>query len=211
MLLDCAIEPQKRGSDQAWKSDCFHDAFSMNARLLIGCTILLASLPLVFASDPIIRETVIRQARPRLAGEQFDHQERDPRLRGMFAAADAEAERAVANVPRNRQFILRFWAAKKKILENKYGISWKTPAEINPTIVYDSYGQPRVTESEIREITPVVQKQIRDSNEKITAFERTFEGIVYVWTRVSEFESGRYLVQRKGPRWQFVRRDRVQE
>lgn len=77
-----------------------------------------------------------------MAGEQFDPQERDPRLRGMFAAADAKAERAVANVPRDRRFVFRFWTAKKRVLKAKYGISWKTPAEINPTIVYDSYGQP---------------------------------------------------------------------
>lgn len=67
-----------------------------------------------------------------------------------------------------------------------------------------------MTTSEIGEITPVVQKQIRDPNEKIKSFERTFEGTVYVWTRVGEFELGRYLVQKKGDRWKFVRRDRVQ-
>jgi hypothetical protein len=183
----------------------------MIVRLLVGCTILLASPPPVFASDPVIHETAIRQARPRLAGEQFDHQERDPRLRGMFAAADAEAERAVANVPRDQKFVFRFWAAKKRVLKDKYGIIWRTPAEINPTIAYDSYGQPRMTKYEIIEITQVVQKQIHDPNEKITTFERTFEGTVYVWTRVGEFELGRYLVERKAGRWKFIRRDRVQE
>jgi hypothetical protein len=183
----------------------------MIARLLVGCTILLASPRPVFASDPVIHETAIRQARPRLAGEQFDPQERDPRLRVIFAAADAEAERTVTNVLRDQQFIVRFWAAKKKVLKDKYRIGWKTPAEINPTIAYDSYGQPRMTRREIREITPVVQKQIHDPNEKIKDLERTFEGTVYVWTRVGEFERGRYLVQRKGDRWTFVRRDRIQE
>jgi hypothetical protein len=178
--------------------------------LVWGCAILVAGSP-ILATDPVIHETAVRQARPRLAGEQFDPQECDLRLRGMFATADAEAERAVANVPRDQQFIFRFWAAKKRVLKDKYRISWKTPAEINPTIAYDSYGQPRVTRHEIREITPVVQKQIHDPNEKIKTFERTFEGTVYVWTRVGKFELGRYLVQRKGDRWRFVRRDRVQE
>jgi hypothetical protein len=183
----------------------------MIGRLLFGCIILIASPRPVCASDPVIHETAIRQARPRLAGEQFDPQERDPRLHRMFAAADAQAERAVANVPRNQQFIFRFWAAKKRVLKDKYGIGWKTPAEINPTIAYDSYGQPHVTKDEIREITPIVQKQIHNPNEKIKTFERTFEGTVYVWTRVGEFEFGRYLVQRKGDGWKFVRRDRVQQ
>lgn len=30
-----------------------------------------------------------------------------------------------------------FWAAKKKILLEEYGIDWKTPAERYPTIIFD--------------------------------------------------------------------------
>ena len=30
-----------------------------------------------------------------------------------------------------------FWAAKKKILREEYGIDWKTPAEEYPTIIFD--------------------------------------------------------------------------
>jgi len=30
-----------------------------------------------------------------------------------------------------------FWGEKKRILKEKYGINWKTPAELNPETMYD--------------------------------------------------------------------------
>ena len=30
-----------------------------------------------------------------------------------------------------------FWAVKKRILHDEYGIDWKTPAERYPTIIFD--------------------------------------------------------------------------
>jgi hypothetical protein len=94
--------------------------------------------------DPIYRETEVRHARPRLSGEKFDRHETDPKLRAAFAAADAAAERRVANVKRDERFALKFWSAKKQILRRQFGIDWKSPAELNPTLAYDSYGQPRL-------------------------------------------------------------------
>lgn len=179
-------------------------------RLLWGCVILVACST-VLASDPVSHETVTRQRRLRLDGERFDPQESDSRRRRVFAAADAKAERAVANVPRNNQFIFRFWAAKKEILRHHYGITWKTPAELNPTIVYDSYGQPRLTSREISEISPVVKKQIRNPTEKIEFFERDFDGSIYVWTRVGKYERGRYTLRKDGRVWKVIDRHRVQE
>ncbi len=39
--------------------------------------------------------------------------------------------------PRMRGFCHRYWATKKKILREHYGIIWYTPAERNPDIRYD--------------------------------------------------------------------------
>src|SRR5438105_9374288 len=78
--------------------------------------------------DPIYRETAVRHARPRISGEKFDPQESDAKLRATFAAADAAAERRVANVKRDEQFAIRFWGVKKQILRQKFGIDWKSPA-----------------------------------------------------------------------------------
>jgi hypothetical protein len=30
-----------------------------------------------------------------------------------------------------------FWAAKKRILRRKYGIEWRSPAEMNPGTMFD--------------------------------------------------------------------------
>lgn len=176
-------------------------------RLLVLCVLISTSLSPLLGSDrdPVSHETATRQARPRLEGEKFDPQENEPRLRDVFATADAEAERAVGNVPRNERFIFHFWSVKKRILRQKHEIDWKTPAELNPDIVYDSYGQPRVTAREIREITPVVEKQMRHREEKIANFERTFEGDINVWTKIGKTDDrGRYVVRRRNKAWKIV-------
>jgi hypothetical protein len=91
--------------------------------------------------DPVYRETLLRHSRPQLDAEQFDPQESDLMLKDTFAKADAKAERKVANVPRNDRFIYKFWAAKRRILLREFGITWNTPADLNPGIKYESYGQ----------------------------------------------------------------------
>ncbi|MBQ4585894.1 MAG: hypothetical protein IJA82_06770 [Clostridia bacterium] len=30
-----------------------------------------------------------------------------------------------------------YWATKKRILKEKYGIDWKSPAELNPGVLFD--------------------------------------------------------------------------
>jgi hypothetical protein len=155
--------------------------------------------------DPVSHETATRQARPYLPGEKFDPQESDPQLRSVFAAVDAEAERAVGDVRRDERFIFRFWSVKKRILQQKYRINWKTPAELNPSIVYNSYGRPQVTRREIREIIPIIQKQMHHRREKIAYFERTLDGSINVWTKVDNTEeSGRYVVRRYHQAWKVV-------
>ena len=68
-----------------------------------------------------------------------DPQESDRRLRRFIAAADAEAEVETANSPIRDQmgFCFEFWAVKQRILREKYGIEWKTPAEMNPNSIFD--------------------------------------------------------------------------
>lgn len=98
----------------------------MSARIFASCVVAgITSVANAIQPDPIYRETILRHARPRAAGEKFDPQEIDPKLRPAFAAADAAAERRVGNVKRDDRFVFRFWSEKKKILRQKYGIDWK--------------------------------------------------------------------------------------
>ena len=86
-----------------------------------------------------------------------------------------------------------------------HAIDWKTPAELNPNIAYDSYGQPRVTGREIREITPIVQKHMHHKDEKIANFERTLKGSINVWTKIGNTDDrGRYVVRRENNTWKIV-------
>ena len=175
----------------------------MSARVLV----LLAAISISPAAaaiqpDPIYRETVIRHARPRMAGEKFDPQESDPKLRATFAAADAAAERRVGNVKRDDRFVFRFWSEKKSILRQKYGIEWKTPAELNPQITYGSYGQTQITQRETTEITRVVRKR---TSRPITSVDRDFRGKVTVWTKPDTHEERlAYVVRFERGAWKIV-------
>lgn len=57
----------------------------------------------------------------------------------LIDAADADAEAELANSPERSHmgFCHTFWGTKKRILKEKYGIEWLTPAEENPWINYD--------------------------------------------------------------------------
>ena len=175
----------------------------MSARILaLFAAFAIAATGHAIQPDPVYRETALRHSRPRTAGEKFDPQERDPKLRVAFAAADAAAERRVANVKRDQKFIFRFWSAKKDILLRQHGIDWRTPAELNPSIAYVSYGQRQITERESRDITRVIRKR---TSSPIRSIERDYTGKVRVWTDpgVSD-ESVAYVVRFEGGRWKIV-------
>ena len=67
-----------------------------------------------------------------------------------------------------------------------------------PTV--DEFGQQRVSEREIEEITPVIHKQTYHTSETITAFRRDRSGEIQVWT-----DSGTiYVVRRVDHTWKIV-------
>jgi hypothetical protein len=68
---------------------------------------------------------------------QHDPQEDDPKLGPIIRQAEQEAEAALANEPRDLGFCHLLWETQKKILRKKYRIRWKTPAEMNPDILFD--------------------------------------------------------------------------
>ena len=72
-----------------------------------------------------------------MTSERHDPIEDDPRFQNVLARADREAEEALAKEPRELGFCRIFWATKKRILRERFGIDWKSPAEMNPHIIYD--------------------------------------------------------------------------
>jgi len=60
----------------------------------------------------------------------------DPRYKHVIRIAEQEAEAELADVPKGRGFCHRFWGVKKRILREKYGLNWRSPADVHPAF-YD--------------------------------------------------------------------------
>lgn len=65
--------------------------------------------------------------------------EDDPKYKNVFEIIDAEVDENLKDNPMRggMGFCHVFWETKKKILKEKYGIPWKSPAEMNPHILFD--------------------------------------------------------------------------
>ena len=72
---------------------------------------------------------------------QRDPIDRDPRFAGILAEVEKETEEVLKDHPMKSGMGLGFchiyWAVKKSILKERYGIEWKTPAELNPETTFD--------------------------------------------------------------------------
>jgi hypothetical protein len=75
----------------------------------------------------------------KIPSSDHDPIENDPEIRLLIEAASKEAHEALADNQwkGQRGFCHIFWAKKKEILKEKYGIEWKTPREMNPMNFYD--------------------------------------------------------------------------
>jgi hypothetical protein len=69
-----------------------------------------------------------------------DSIEKDSKYRHIFAHIDREVEEALSDSS-IKEGVLGychiFWDTKKEILWKKYHIRWKTPAEMNPDVMFD--------------------------------------------------------------------------
>lgn len=83
------------------------------------------------AAQPVLKK--------RASGLYYDPVEDDPRYAEVFRKIDAEVQEALANHPQRGSmgFVHLVWETKKRILLQKYSIDWKTPAELNPQVMFD--------------------------------------------------------------------------
>lgn len=74
-----------------------------------------------------------------MARIRHDPQERNPQLKKLIVAAGQQAEASLAAlVPPGALGRCHFvWAEQQRLLKENHGIDWKTPAEMNPTIMFD--------------------------------------------------------------------------
>jgi hypothetical protein len=78
---------------------------------------------------------------PRVGPHQHRHDpiEDNPALRPTLdmAGLEAEQELAARGVTPGFGYCNTYWPTKKRILKEKYGIDWRTPAEMNPNVAFD--------------------------------------------------------------------------
>lgn len=63
--------------------------------------------------------------------------EDDPKFKEILAKAEAEAEEELKDERRGMGFCHLFWHTKKRILKEKYNVKWKSPADLNPHVMFD--------------------------------------------------------------------------
>ena len=68
---------------------------------------------------------------------KHDKKENDPRYETQIRAAEQEAEQQLATIKDKEGYCHYFWKEKKRFLWEKFGIKWKSPAELNPGIIFD--------------------------------------------------------------------------
>jgi hypothetical protein len=69
---------------------------------------------------------------------RVDPAEGDPRLAAVLLRATLEADAELAGEDRDAMgFCHLHWHAKQRILRDRYGVEWRTPAELNPRINFD--------------------------------------------------------------------------
>ena len=55
----------------------------------------------------------------------------------IYYDVEDELDRRVANVPRQMGFCFQYWATKRELLMEKYGIDWRSPSQMNPRVMFD--------------------------------------------------------------------------
>lgn len=67
----------------------------------------------------------------------FDPIEEEVEYAAAFASADALAEQELAHTSYARGFCHIYWQTKQRILKEKFGITWFSPSEMNPSVRFD--------------------------------------------------------------------------
>jgi hypothetical protein len=111
--------PHASGSSGRWRG------WRWVAVALLGFTVT-GSLAWHFHDRPRYRD-----------GIRYDPIEDDPDAQAALRAAEREADELLKDEPRRLGFSHCYWGTKKAILREKYGIDWRTPAELNPKIAFD--------------------------------------------------------------------------
>lgn len=73
---------------------------------------------------------------------QIGHLRKDPveytwEWERIYYDVEARLDERFANAPRQMGFCFLFWNAKRELLEEEYGIKWRSPSQMNPGVMFD--------------------------------------------------------------------------
>lgn len=73
---------------------------------------------------------------------QTGHLRKDPiewsaEFENCISEAQQKADKALRNVPRGMGFCFAWWTTLRDILLKDYGITWRSPAQMNPRVMFD--------------------------------------------------------------------------
>ena len=100
---------------------------------------IIGELPATLAETGTIAEQTERVFQALRASIRKDPLDDDPDYSPLIQAVEERVNLELEAEGRNRGFgsCHMVWWKKKRILWEEYGIDWKTPAELNPHIIYD--------------------------------------------------------------------------
>ena len=79
----------------------------------------------------------LRRQYPHLKRPGRDPVEDTEEYKNIEDELQRELDEIFKDSPRRLGFCHVYWATKKRILKEKYGIDWKSPKEMNPGVIYD--------------------------------------------------------------------------
>ncbi len=92
-----------------------------------------AAIAALFSSDELLKIIL----NPTIGHLKADPVEYTYRWEEIYYDVDDELKRRFANVRHHMGFCFMFWNAKRELLKEKYGIDWRSPAQMNPRVMFD--------------------------------------------------------------------------
>lgn len=68
---------------------------------------------------------------------RHDPIEDTPEFKAVIKQVEKELDELLKNKPKGMGFCHTYWSEKKRILKEKYGINWRSPANMNPHVMFD--------------------------------------------------------------------------
>ena len=110
----------------------------MKLVILIFCTLTLLA---ACKSSQIQSQTELTTKRTARQESKLKHDpiEDAPKYKHIFETIDVEVNEILKDDPHRNHigFCYTFWETKKRLLKEKYGIDWKSPAQMNPHVIFD--------------------------------------------------------------------------